>query len=128
MPAAFYCHYSNTYLKIKCYMNMRQIPKQALLVLMAIALPAMLLAQITVSGTVTDASSNPVPGATVRVKSSNIGTATDPNGKFTLTIPGKSAVLEISAVSLKTQMVSVTANTGNLSIQLPEDVGKLDEV
>jgi TonB-dependent starch-binding outer membrane protein SusC len=109
-------------------MNMRQILKQAVLVLMAIALPAMLFAQITVSGTVTDASGNPVPSASVKLQKTNIGTTTDGNGKFTLTIPGNGGVLEISAISLKTQTITVAANTGNLSIQLLEDVGKLDEV
>jgi TonB-dependent starch-binding outer membrane protein SusC len=109
-------------------MNMRQILKQALLVLSAIVLPAVLLAQVTVSGTVTDASNNPVLAASIRIQNTNLGTTTDANGKFTVTLPGKGGVLEISAIGLKTQTITVTANTSNLSVQLQEDVGKLDEV
>lgn len=107
---------------------MRQFLKQALLVFMTAALPAMLWAQVTVSGTVTDASGNAVPGATIKLRNSNLGTSTDANGKFTLTVPGQGGTLEFSAISFKSQTLLVSSSTSNLSIQLTEDVGKLDEV
>ncbi|WP_315820469.1 carboxypeptidase-like regulatory domain-containing protein [Paraflavitalea speifideaquila] len=107
---------------------MRQMLKQALLVFMAVALPAMLWAQIAVSGTVTDASGKTIPGASIRLKNSNLGTSTDVNGKFNLTIPGTGGTLEISAISFKSQTLQVSSANASLSIQLAEDVGKLDEV
>lgn len=107
---------------------MRQILKQALLVFMTVALPAMLWAQVTVSGTITDASKNPVPGASIKLRNSNLGTSSDANGKFTLTVPGNGGTLEISAISFKSQTLQVSSTNSSLSIQLTEDVGKLDEV
>ena len=40
---------------------------------------------ITVSGAVADESKNPLPGVSILVKGTTRGTATDSNGKFTLT-------------------------------------------
>lgn len=107
---------------------MRQILKRALLVFMTVALPALLLAQVSVSGTITDASGNAVPGASIRLRNSNLGTSSDANGKFSLTIPGSGGTLEISAISFKSQTVQVSSSNSTLAIQLSEDVGKLDEV
>jgi TonB-linked SusC/RagA family outer membrane protein len=107
---------------------MRQLLKQALLVFMTVALPAMLWAQVAVTGTVTDASGKAIPGASIRLKNSNLGTSTDANGKFSLTIPGTGGTLEISAISFKSQTLQVSSANASLSIQLTDDVGKLDEV
>lgn len=107
---------------------MRQILKRALLVFMTVALPVLLLAQVSVSGTITDASGNAVPGASIKLRNSNLGTSSDANGKFSLMVPGSGGVLEISAISFKTQTVQVSSSNSTLSIQLLEDVGKLDEV
>lgn len=43
----------------------------------------------TVLGTVVDSSSLPIPGASVFVKGTAIGTVTDLDGNFTLTVPGE---------------------------------------
>lgn len=107
---------------------MRQILKQALLVFMTVALPAVLWAQVPVSGTITDASGNPVPGASIKVRNSNLGTSSDANGKFSLTVPGSGGTLEISAISFRSQTVQVSSANASVTIQLLEDVGKLDEV
>jgi TonB-linked SusC/RagA family outer membrane protein len=107
---------------------MRQILRQALLAFIAIALPAMLLAQVTVSGTVTDATNNPVPGVSVKIRNSNLGTSTDSKGYFTLTVPGSGGTLEFSAISFKTQTLAVNAGSSNVSVKMVEDIGKLDEV
>lgn len=109
-------------------MRMRQTLKQALLVFIVIALPAILLAQTTVSGTITGPSGQPVPFASVKVRNTAIGTATDANGKFTLTVPGKGAVLEFSIIGYKTQSIAVNEKSTSLVVQLQEDVAKLDEV
>jgi TonB-linked SusC/RagA family outer membrane protein len=114
--------------KTKSYISMRQILKQALLAFMAIALPAILLAQVTVSGTVTDASNNPVPGVSVKLRNSNIGTSTDSKGNFSMVVPGSGGTLEFSAISFKSQTLQVTASTSSVSVKLTDDIGKLDEV
>src|SRR5690606_39817004 len=43
--------------------------------------------QITVAGTVTDANGDPLPGVTVSVLGTTIGTATDLDGVYSLSVP-----------------------------------------
>jgi len=40
----------------------------------------------TISGTVTDEKSEPLPGATIQIKGSKAGTTTDVNGKYSLKV------------------------------------------
>jgi TonB-linked SusC/RagA family outer membrane protein len=64
----------------------------------------------TVSGTVVAKDDGlPVPGATVKVKGTTIGTQTTTTGKYTLSVPA-GATLVISFVSYKTQEVKVGAS------------------
>ena len=55
-----------------------------------------LQAQTLVSGTVTDPGGEPLIGATVSVKGTSTGTATDISGAFSLEVPDVNGVLEIS--------------------------------
>ena len=107
---------------------MRHLLKHAVLAIICAALPTLLLAQVSVTGTVTDAASNPLAGISVKVKNSNLGTSTDASGKFTLTIPGKGATLEFTSIGYKTQSVQVSDNNAVLSIKMLDDIGRLDEV
>ena len=107
---------------------MRHILQRVAILFLISALPAIIYAQVTASGTVTDANNNPVIGASVKLKNSSIGIATDANGKFTINLPGKGGTLEISSIGFKTQSISVTSNSSDLAIKLQEDVGRLDEV
>ena len=55
-----------------------------LFLLQALALPAALAQQTIISGSVQDDTGAPLPGAAVFIKSSNISTVTDAEGKFTI--------------------------------------------
>ncbi|MDY3848891.1 MAG: TonB-dependent receptor [Prevotella sp.] len=78
-----------------------------------------------VSGVVQDAM-GPVIGASVKVKDTNTGVATDFDGKFTLSVkPG--ATLVISYIGYITKEVKV-GNQTSLTINLEEDKKLLDEV
>jgi TonB-linked SusC/RagA family outer membrane protein len=107
---------------------MRQILQRVALLFLITALPAYIYAQVTVSGTVTDANNAPVVGATIKLKNSNIGTATDASGKFTIALPGRGGTLEISSIGFKTQNIEVSSSNSDLVIKMQEDVGRLDEV
>src|SRR5690606_8987998 len=48
---------------------------------------------ITVTGTVTDETGEPIPGVTVSIPDTGIGTATDIDGKYTLTVPEGSTLV-----------------------------------
>lgn len=73
-------------------------------------LSAGLIAQTTVTGTVTDEDTNePMIGANVVVKNTIIGTITDINGAFKLTVnQAPPLTLEISSLGYATKMVDVT--------------------
>ncbi|WP_026999907.1 SusC/RagA family TonB-linked outer membrane protein [Eisenibacter elegans] len=80
----------------------------------------------TVTGTVTDESGDPIPGVTVVVKGTTQGTATDINGRYSITVP-ENAVLVFSGVGLTAQEV-VVGNQTNISPTINSDVKTLGEV
>lgn len=104
-------------------LNLKRL--QLLCCLMA---PVWVFAQVSVSGTVTDNGNLPIQGASIRIKNSNTGTASDVNGKFSITLPGKGGTLEVSFVGYKQTSVTVTSNVADLVIKLQEDVGHLEEI
>lgn len=61
------------------------------------------IATKTISGKVIDEAGKPVAGASVMVKNSSQGVATDSNGKFTLNLDPASTQLVISAIGTETQ-------------------------
>ena len=83
--------------------------------------------QNTISGTVVDTATGiAIPGASVVVKNTNTGTATDFDGLFTLEA-APDAILIVSYLGYKTIEIPVSGQT-NLTIQMEEDASKLDEV
>ena len=78
-------------------------------ILMLMALSSSLCAQnITVRGTVKDANEEPLIGASVKVKgNATLGTITDLDGNFSLTVPSEAATLVISYVSMATREIRV---------------------
>ena len=104
--------------------------KRLLLLLVSIALiPLSLAAQnIAVNGNVKDAAGEPVIGATVKVVGqTNIGTATDTNGNFALTVPADAKELEVSFVGMIPQTLPIVKGKA-ISVVLKEDAELLDEV
>jgi len=82
---------------------------------------------IVVTGTVTDESGVTVPGTSVMLKGTSIGTITDVDGKYTITAPNTDAVLQFSFVGYVTREQTVGSNTV-INITLREDSQLLDEV
>lgn len=102
--------------------------KVLLLGLMLFLASAVAFAQNRViTGTVTSVEDNMgVPGATVLVKGTTIGTATDLDGKFSISVPAGSNVLVFTFVGLSTQEVTI-GNQTNISVALEPDVQALSE-
>ncbi|MGB3151071.1 MAG: TonB-dependent receptor [Maribacter sp.] len=86
----------------------------------------MVFLQQSISGTVTDESGAPLPGATVVVKGSTNGTTTDFDGKFIIDVDINS-VLQFSYLGYSTKEVSITGQS-NLTVQLDPDATQLDDV
>ena len=100
----------------------------AVLVLQAVFLPVH-AQEILVTGKITAKTGEPLVGATVAIKRSNIATTTDPEGKFSIHVPNRKVLLVISYVGMSNKEVSIP-ESGTIDVQL-EDVGAatgLDEV
>jgi len=89
-------------------------------------IPAVMLGQRTVKGTV-NTTDGPLPGANIGVKDSNIGTTTDINGNFNISISDKATVLVISFVGYTTKEIKLTKEN-NYPIFLESDSQQLKEV
>ncbi len=85
------------------------------------------LQQIQVSGTVLDGGGNPLPGVNVVVKNTTIGTTTDVNGKFSLTVPDRNAVLVASFIGFVTKEETVGTRSV-IDFTLASEELALDEV
>ena len=79
-----------------------------------------------VSGTVTDTNGSPVPGATVVVDGTTIGTSTDAQGKFTLSAPAD-GVLSVSFIGYNEQKAPINGKT-LVNVVLTESAQALDDV
>ena len=80
-----------------------------------------------VTGTVTDAQNQPLPGVTVKVKGETGGSVTDVNGKFSLNAASGSSVLVFTYVGFKSQQVAI-GGRNSVSVSLADDAEKLNEV
>ena len=96
----------------------------------AVALMASTVAAIAqtkqVSGRVTDTSGEPLPGVSVFVEGTNVGTVTDIDGKYTLNIRGGN-VLKYSFFGMRDVTVPVDDKT-SIDVTMEVDAIGLDEV
>lgn len=84
------------------------------------------LAQTEISGTVVSADGGePVVGASVLVVGTQMGTVTDIDGNFHLSVPEGKSQLRFQYVGLKTQVVPVK---NGMRVVMKADAGSLDEV
>jgi len=95
--------------------------------LLLVFITGTLFAQKKVSGTVTAAkTSQPVSFATITVKGTNVATATDVAGAFTITVPAGKTVLTVTSVGFANQ--DVTIGSGPVNVILQETTSTLDEI
>lgn len=79
-----------------------------------------------VKGTVVDTQGEPIIGASVTIKGGTVGTITDIDGNFSLTVPAGSQIV-VSFIGYTRQFVTPKAGQA-LKIVLKEDTKTLDEV
>ncbi len=79
-----------------------------------------------IRGKVTGSDGEPLPGANIMVEGTTIGTVTDMDGNYTLTIPNGSSQLTYSFIGYNSQTKPVYGEVMNVSLQ--EDLVALDEV
>jgi TonB-dependent starch-binding outer membrane protein SusC len=83
--------------------------------------------KIHVTGTVKDDKGNPAPNTSVTIKGGRSGVTTDENGTFSIEVPNKKMVLQITSTGYQPQDITVGDKT-NFSVNLLTATGQLNEV
>jgi hypothetical protein len=86
----------------------------------------LLHAQQTITGSISDADGNPIPGATVIISGTSQGTTSDFDGNFSISADAQ-ATLEFSSIGFETQTIAINGQN-NLTISLQDAVSQLDEI
>ncbi|HVF40632.1 MAG TPA: SusC/RagA family TonB-linked outer membrane protein [Gemmatimonadaceae bacterium] len=108
-----------------------RLTRFAIITLLTLATPGLLHAQAgSVGGTVVGGvSSNPIPGAQIRVQGTTLGAITDANGRFRIGgLSGESAVLEVRRIGFRMSTITVRVGEAGARIPLVEQSVALDEV
>lgn len=83
---------------------------------------------VTINGQVRDRKGAVIPGVTVLLKGTTLGTATDMNGEFKITVPEQpEIILQFSFIGMKNKNVEYKGEPA-LKIVLEEDVAEMEEV
>lgn len=82
---------------------------------------------IPIAGTITDMDGAPLPGVTVMIKGTTLGTTTDIDGNFSIDVPDENAVLVFSYVGFVSEEV-VVGSQSQISISLLPDLQTLSEL
>lgn len=83
--------------------------------------------QKEITGTVTDDEGLPLPGVSVVVKGTTIGTVTNTDGNFSLSIPANAEILQFSFVGMKIQEVAVEDRT-TFMVVMEEEIMGMEEI
>jgi TonB-dependent starch-binding outer membrane protein SusC len=87
-----------------------------------------LMAQgVTITGKTTDANGEAMPGVTVQVKGTTMGTVSQADGTYKLPVPADATTLVFSFVGMKTQEVAIAGRTV-VDVTLEEEVTALSEI
>ena len=120
-------HSLSTNLHEKSNMKVLSVKKIVFLISLLVIFLNLDVSAHQVKGTVTSASDNlPLPGVSVSIKGSKIGTTTDINGKYTINTSEK-ATLVFSFVGMKTIEIKVAGRT-TIDVAMDEELLELDEV
>lgn len=106
---------------------MIRVPGILLCLLFIMAITGAWAQQRTVTGTVTDATRQPLPGVTVVVKGTTIGTVTDTDGEFSINVPADAQTLQVSFVGMQAQEITLDGRT-NIAVTLEEETIGIEEV
>lgn len=98
-----------------------------LLVFFAIGLNVLWAQTREITGSVTADDGGSMPGVTVSVKGTSLGTITDMNGKFIIKVPSEAKTIVFSFVGMTTQEVAI-GNQSIINVQLKSQDISVDEV
>ena len=84
-------------------------------------------ADFEVSGSITDETGVGVPGANVLIKGTTVGTTTDTDGRFNISVPDENAILVFSFIGYSSQEIAVGSQR-EINVKLQPDIRQLSEV
>lgn len=87
-----------------------------------------IIMQSPISGTVTSIEDgSPLPGVTVRVKNTNLGTITDVDGNYSIDVPTENAKLIFSFIGFITEEIEI-GNQSVINLVMVPDIMSLEEI
>lgn len=100
------------------------------LIVLLIGLTNFVLGQSQITGTVVDSEGNPLPEASVTIKSTGTTTLTDANGKYSIESPNgtQEIVIEFIALGTQTREIKVTGDINLGTTTLSKQVENIGEV
>lgn len=101
--------------------------KQVLVLFLWFGTMASLIAQRTISGTITDDKKEPLIGASVLVKGTSTGTISDVSGAFSFSIPANGTTLIISYTGYASKEIAIGASN-NYNVMLEQEAIDLSDI
>ena len=83
--------------------------------------------KVTINGTVTDENGEPLPGVSIQIKGTTIGTITDVEGKYTITVEAGDVLL-FSFIGYKSQEITAGGARTVIDLSMELDIINLGEV
>ncbi len=109
----------------------RKLKKKLFLMFLLMISSAAIFAQSgqgrTITGIVTDKNGEPLIGGSINVKNEKVGTVTDINGAYSISVKNNNAILVFSYLGFNSREENV-GNKQQINIMLEEDAKQLDEV
>lgn len=106
--------------------RIRWNPRFLTSLLVALMCTVNVLAQNAITGIVHDGQGEPLPGASVQIKGTTVGTITNVDGQFRINAKNKD-VLVVSFVGMRTEEVKLSGQK-SVNVVLKADIASLDEV
>ncbi len=98
------------------------------LVILTLFFCSLTFAQSAITGVVSDAKKQPIPGANVKIAGASNSASTDVDGKFTLKAVNLPCTLEITSVGYASQNVKVTAASQPINVSMKDEETQLNEI
>jgi TonB-linked SusC/RagA family outer membrane protein len=102
--------------------------KKTKVILLLLLFPVLLFAQeLTITGKVTEISGIGIPGVSVVLKGTTVGTITDADGQYSISKVPENSILTFSFVGMKTQEIPIDDKT-SINVTMVEDAIGIEEV
>ncbi len=106
-------------------MNLKFL-RLSMVMLLVMACYSFSVAQLNVTGTVKDDAGSALIGVSITVKNSAVGSLTNIDGAFSISVPGSEGTLIFSYVGYETQEITVDASNTTVNVVMKEE--RIDEI